>query len=242
MHDDNNTTRPQTVEDRIAQNLQARNERLALSCIVERSPHFRAPVGAAGTVVDAGEHVISLHMAEHLPGTEAWDNEIVWTEDDDYNETGTPASNPSVAAAFYRRAVALTEPAIPTEVQTPAQANAEAFEREPQRRDAAWSRARVTDRHDHARDPLIQRTVNPPRLLGTERQITRGPSWMVSSIWPRRRPARLRLSFVRLRSGCGPFSLPLRSICGLQTNEQPRTPANTVPRGPAFSGIFAHVR
>jgi hypothetical protein len=34
----------------------------------------------------------------------------------------------------------------------------------------------------------------------------------------------------------------LRSVCGLQTNEQPRTGANTVPRGPAFSGVFAHIR
>jgi hypothetical protein len=34
---------------------------------------------------------------------------------------------------------------------------------------------------------------------------------------------------------------PLRSICGLQTNEQPRIRANTVPRAPAFS-VFARVR
>jgi dinuclear metal center YbgI/SA1388 family protein len=46
----------------------------------------------------------------------------------------------------------------------------------------------------------------------------------------------------RPRSFCGPFSRPLRSICGPQTNEQPRTRANTVPRTPAFSGLFAHVR
>jgi hypothetical protein len=36
-----------------------------------------------------------------------------------------------------------------------------------------------------------------------------------------------------LRSFCGPFLLPLRSVCGLQTHEQPRTRANTAPRGPA---------
>jgi transcriptional regulator with XRE-family HTH domain len=46
----------------------------------------------------------------------------------------------------------------------------------------------------------------------------------------------------RLRSFCGPFWRPLRSVCGLQTNEQPRTRANTLPRCPAFSGIFARVR
>jgi hypothetical protein len=93
--------------------------RFQLSRAVERFPHFLAPVGAAGTVVDVGEHVISLHMDEYLPGAEAWDNEIVWTEDDDYDETGTPATSPSVAAAFYRTAVALTEPAIPPKAQTP---------------------------------------------------------------------------------------------------------------------------
>lgn len=37
-------------------------------------------------------------------------------------------------------------------------------------------------------------------------------------------------------------SRPLRSICGLQTNEQPRTQANTLPRDSAFSGIFARFR
>jgi len=47
---------------------------------------------------------------------------------------------------------------------------------------------------------------------------------------------------LRLRSFCGPFSLPLRSICGLQTNEQSRARANTVPRGPASAGVFACVR
>jgi hypothetical protein len=47
-------------------------------------------------------------MDEYLPGAEAWDNEITWTEDDDYDETGTPAPRPSVAAAFYRTAIALT--------------------------------------------------------------------------------------------------------------------------------------
>jgi hypothetical protein len=46
----------------------------------------------------------------------------------------------------------------------------------------------------------------------------------------------------RLRSLCGPLLLSLRSSCGLQTNEQPRTQANTVPRGPAFSRPFAYIR
>jgi hypothetical protein len=49
----------------------------------------------------------------------------------------------------------------------------------------------------------------------------------------------------RLRSFCGPFLLSLRSVCDLQTNEQPRTRANTIPQGPAFSGVspvFAGLR
>jgi hypothetical protein len=106
--------------------------RFRLTRTVDRFDHFIASADAAGTVVDADENVISLHMDDYLPGAEPWDNEIVWTVDDDYDETGTPASNPSVAAAFYRSAVALTEPAIPTGVQTPVQANAEGFERDPE--------------------------------------------------------------------------------------------------------------
>lgn len=55
----------------------------------------------------------------------------------------------------------------------------------------------------------------------------------------RREAARIR---GRPRSSCGPFPLSLRSVCGLQTNEQSRTRANTLPRCPPFSGIFARVR
>jgi hypothetical protein len=34
----------------------------------------------------------------------------------------------------------------------------------------------------------------------------------------------------------------LRSLCGPNPHEQPRTRANSVPRGSAFSGVFARVR
>jgi hypothetical protein len=47
-----------------------------------------------------------------------------------------------------------------------------------------------------------------------------------------------------LAGSCGPSAVPfapLRSVCGLQTNEQPRTGANTLAR-PSVSGIFARVR
>jgi hypothetical protein len=104
--------------------------RFQLTEPVERFPHFLAPAGATGTIVEASEHVISLHMDEYLAGAEPWDNEVTWTEDDDYDETGTPAPSPSVAAAFYRTAAALTEPAIPPKAQTPREANDAPFERD----------------------------------------------------------------------------------------------------------------
>ncbi|MHB8242799.1 MAG: hypothetical protein ACYDHN_12525 [Solirubrobacteraceae bacterium] len=110
--------------------LPAFGARFRLTEPVERFPHYLAPAGATGTIVEASKHVINLHMDEYLPGAEAWDNEITWTEDDDYDETGKPAQRPSVAAAFYRTATALTEPAIPTRAQTPREANDAPFERD----------------------------------------------------------------------------------------------------------------
>lgn len=37
-------------------------------------------------------------MDEHLDGAEEWDNEIVWTADEDLDD----ATSPSAAAPFYR--------------------------------------------------------------------------------------------------------------------------------------------
>lgn len=104
--------------------------RFRLARPVDRFDHFIASAGAAGTVVDADENVISLHMDDYLPGAEPWDNEIVWTVDDDYDAAGQPAPRPSVAAAFYRAAEPLSEPAVPADAQTPTAANAEPFERD----------------------------------------------------------------------------------------------------------------
>lgn len=42
----------------------------------------------------------------------------------------------------------------------------------------------------------------------------------------------------RLRSFCGPFLRPLRSVCGLQTNEQPQTRANSAPAKPSVFAPF----
>ncbi len=46
----------------------------------------------------------------------------------------------------------------------------------------------------------------------------------------------------RLRSFCGPFWRPLRSVCGLQTNEQQRTRSPDVQRFRGYSRVFAAVR
>jgi len=113
-----------------AHTLPAVGARFRLTEAVERFPHFTAPAGAAGTVTDASPHVVCMHMDDYLPGAEDWDNEIVWTIDNDYDENGEPAPTPSVAQAFYRDTAPLNEPAIPTDAQTPAQADAEQFERD----------------------------------------------------------------------------------------------------------------
>jgi hypothetical protein len=69
-------------------------------------------------------------MDDYLPGAEAWDNEIAWTVDDDYDAAGQPAPRPSIAAAFYQAVEPLQEPAVPADAQTPTAANAEPFERD----------------------------------------------------------------------------------------------------------------
>jgi hypothetical protein len=85
--------------DKQSDNLPAIGARFRLSRPIERFPHFRAEAGAVGTVVEANSNVICLHMDEYLPGAEDWDNEIVWTEDDDEAQTA-----PSATSAFYRDA------------------------------------------------------------------------------------------------------------------------------------------
>ncbi len=105
--------------------------RFRLATTIERFDHFIAPAGRCGTVIDADENVISLHLDEYLPGAETWNNEVAWTPEHDFDSAGRPAAQPSAAAAFYRDVVALLEPALPAEAQTPSQAQAEPFERDP---------------------------------------------------------------------------------------------------------------
>jgi hypothetical protein len=110
--------------------LPTRGARFRILRSVERFPHFRVPAGATGTIVDADENVVSLHMDEFVPGAEPWDNELVWTVDDDYDEHGQPARTPRVAAAFGRATAPLGDDPIPRDAQTPKDARAQPFERD----------------------------------------------------------------------------------------------------------------
>lgn len=55
-------------------------DRIVLARAVERYPHFLAAAGLTGEVVVAEPDLISVRMDEHLPGAEAWENEIEWGE------------------------------------------------------------------------------------------------------------------------------------------------------------------
>lgn len=60
-------------------------DRVVLRRDVERFPHFIAPKGATGTVVDTPSHPLgaySVLLDQHLSGAESWDNEVVWSESD----------------------------------------------------------------------------------------------------------------------------------------------------------------
>ncbi len=50
---------------------------------VDRYPHFIAPEGATGTVVDIGDPMVfAVKLDVHIDGAEDWDNEIHWSNDD----------------------------------------------------------------------------------------------------------------------------------------------------------------
>lgn len=50
---------------------------------VDRYPHFIAPAGATGTVVDHGDSqmVLAVRLDEYLPGAEEWENEVQWYDE-----------------------------------------------------------------------------------------------------------------------------------------------------------------
>lgn len=50
---------------------------------IEKYPHFKAMPGMVGTITEGDCDLVRLKMDVELPGAEEWDNEIVWTEDDD---------------------------------------------------------------------------------------------------------------------------------------------------------------
>lgn len=56
--------------------------RVALTHDVERYPHFVAPAGAVGTVVDHGDpNLYAVRLDELLEGAEEWANEVHWILD-----------------------------------------------------------------------------------------------------------------------------------------------------------------
>jgi hypothetical protein len=51
----------------------------------DRYPHFIAPKGATGTVVDPHGMNLAVRMDETVPGAEDWDNEVHWFDMDDFD-------------------------------------------------------------------------------------------------------------------------------------------------------------
>jgi hypothetical protein len=103
--------------------------RFTLTASVERYPHFIAPLAATGTIIETEPDLIGLHLDRYLPGAESWNNDVVFSAEDDYDRTA-PAAHPSAVRALYNHARSLEEPAIPARAQTPAEADAENFERD----------------------------------------------------------------------------------------------------------------
>lgn len=58
--------------------------RVTLIRNIERYPHFIARADAAGSVVEWTKDLVRVRMDEHLPGAEEWQNEVVWTPEDEY--------------------------------------------------------------------------------------------------------------------------------------------------------------
>lgn len=52
--------------------------RVALAHDVERFPHFIAPAGSTGTVIDTSCGNVCVRMDDTISGAEDWANEIVW--------------------------------------------------------------------------------------------------------------------------------------------------------------------
>lgn len=62
----------------------AAGTRVRLRHDVDRYPHFIAPAGALGTVVDIGdESILAVVLDDYLPGAQDWANEVHWSVDGD---------------------------------------------------------------------------------------------------------------------------------------------------------------
>ncbi len=57
-------------------------QRVRLRREVDRYPHFLAPVGAVGEVVNSDETAVWVRLDDPLEGAEPWGNEINWAEHD----------------------------------------------------------------------------------------------------------------------------------------------------------------
>jgi hypothetical protein len=56
---------------------------------VDRYPHFIAPAGALGEVVDVGDpNLFAVRLDQPLPGAETWSNEVHWILDAGENPAG----------------------------------------------------------------------------------------------------------------------------------------------------------
>lgn len=80
--------------------LPAVETRWRLTRPVDRYPHFIAPEGAEGRVVDVSDGNVSLRLDETLAGAEDWDNEVVWStrDGDDFYADVEPAQTVEVTS------------------------------------------------------------------------------------------------------------------------------------------------
>lgn len=124
--------------------------------------------------------------------------------------------------------------------------------RRPERRRARWRDPRTPSSRLSAHRGSSRPCKRPPSSNGRSSRagcsgrnatITRDPSWMVSSIWPRKRPAVIVAH--PLAGRCGPFAVPFAPAAVRLRSPDLRTAANTSehrPARPSVFGGFARVR
>ena len=64
--------------------------RVRLTAYVERFPSFSVEAGGLGTVTFNDPDSLCIQMDEHIHGGEDWDNEIVWSPEDDQDFENPP--------------------------------------------------------------------------------------------------------------------------------------------------------